>query len=113
MELVRQYGRTNFFSRFFSVLVSNVESVRRYDHTVMILFHKMNWCDNTVEAFWDTILIPPSCFCCFCLKRENGATIWSYQFHISLFCRLSLKGVIGVLFLFHKMNWCDNMVAQF
>ena len=150
-----------------------------YDHTVMILFQKTNWCDNMVAEFWEEILIAllavfgfksdnlvrqygrtnfKSCFlACFSFKRRINATIlWSHNnvfvsinelarqygptvlgrdlgrtllclfetwkwcdnmvatnFMISLFCRLSFKGVIGVLSLFHKTNWCDNMVAQF
>ena len=106
-KMVRHYGRTNFKSRFFAVLFSIMELVRRYDRTVIIWFQEYNWCDNMV---WDEILVA---HCCFCLKRGIGATIWSHQFHISLFCCLSFKREIGVLFLFHKTNWCDNMVAQF
>ena len=49
--------------------------MRRYDSSVLFLFHKTNWCDS--------------------LNRGIGATIWSHQFQISEFCYFSFKRGFG------------------
>jgi hypothetical protein len=61
-RLVRQYGRTNFESRF-----------------LFFYFQTWNWCDDMIAQY------------CLCFKRRIGSTIWSHRFgtrswsHLALF----------------------------
>ena len=119
---MRKYGRTNFFSRFFAVKVSNVnlqctvfvskdELVRQYGRTVFGCNPGRNLCGggNMVAPISSlAILLFQSWNSCDDMART--VIIW-FQNTIGVTIGLVRDLCRTLLFLFKTWNWCDNMVA--